>query len=356
MTKKDHQKHLARQDLTIGFDQSTGAATGGNTGVDTGGIAGGDNENITKNAQNMIKKDDGGAENDNDDDTTPRTLPGILPDQIQEFSWSNLPEYFTMGILAKRGSGKTYLLRHIVYQTKNWYTEAWLFSNSAHLQKEDYDYIPKDHQVQGLDLLKLRAIVEQQKRFLKYNETIQDSKKRIKSEPLIIFDDVIADSKIKHMTDVDDLFITGRHYKINVIYLSQTVKGFSKSARTNTDVAVAFYIHNELDRKTITEEYLSLNGFRAGEALLKSVTTEPYQAIVMQLRKPNIRTFQDYVYKYTAPATKPKFLVKPDKKVRGTLDLASEKLLTVSDNATRFASILRPADEDTGDVVGSIRI
>ena len=329
---------LIKQDLAIGFDQKDSASADANAGASAD--AGAETRN---NASGGASADaSSGTKND--------------PEAIEEFDWSDLPEYFTMGILAMRGSGKTFLLRHIVHKTRHRYTEAWLFSNSAHLQKQDYNYIPRDHQVQGLDLVKLRAIIDQQKRILKHNETINDPKKEIRSEPLIIFDDVIADSRIKHMADVDDLFITGRHYKINVIYLSQTVKGFSKSARTNTDVAVAFYIHNELDRKTITEEYLSLNGFRAGEALLKSVTTEPYQAIVMQLRKPNIRAFRDYVYKYTAPATKPSFVVKPDKKARGTLDVASERLLTVSDSATRFANVFSPGSEDSSEVVSSIRI
>ena len=95
-------------------------------------------------------------------------------------------------IVAKRRSGKTFLMKDLLHKTKDWYTGGcYVFSGTADVQKDMYDFVPEDNLFLGFQERKLRELWERQKeRILK----LHAMKVPKKEHPLmlIILDDIIS--------------------------------------------------------------------------------------------------------------------------------------------------------------------
>ena len=130
---------------------------------------------------------------------------------------------FTIMVVGQRNSGKTLLTTELCYKlkSKRKWDNAYLFSQTAFCQQNYYNFIPKSHRFDKLDISELSNLLEQQKQMK--DDLIKGKIKKIK-RILIIFDDIIGDSEINIRNEslVNQLFTTGRHYGIDVFVLLQS--------------------------------------------------------------------------------------------------------------------------------------
>lgn len=228
---------------------------------------------------------------------------------VQWKSWNpeNLAKYPTVILFGSRGTGKTFALKHLLKATQERYTSVHIFSGTANLQRYDsgkekgelvYDFVPKSNRYEGWDEKKLRQLLEVQREFV-------DGITKMPSHPCIIFDDIIHEPKVRSSPTLIEMFSAGRHFQWGlVVILSQVIgarSGVNNTCKQNTDAIIAFKPSRKLDRETIVEDYLSTIDENEGDYVLKTLTKERYQMIVISIRDANDKqitganSYEDYV-------------------------------------------------------------
>lgn len=248
--------------------------------------------------------------------------------EFKEYDFNNLPIGFTMIMYAIRRSGKTHLLAEIVHTIRDRFEEVFLFSNTAKFDQLGYNYIPRKNRYTGFDQPALSRIINDQE--TKVQLKMKNPKNPNVKIPrrLLIFDDVVNDSEIRHSDDFNFLFVLGRHLcgdpqqlskselgDFSIAVLSQSVGGrfgIPAVARRNVDCVVSFFGHAETDRELIATQYGSVINAKIGDAIVKHITKEKYVAAVFDISNVSARNYEDYVYRYKAKPKIPRFLIGKD--------------------------------------------
>lgn len=238
----------------------------------------------------------------------------------------HLPENFGILICAKRGSGKTFLLRDLLYPFRNQFKKVYLFAGTAHLQHSIEDdpffFVPKDNIFKNFDENALLKIIEDnQKVRLENNQRPKREKKN--NKVLIILDDLINDPAVTNSKGLKDLATKGRHSDISFILISQVLTsrgGFHTAIRTNIDCYISFMTYDKSTKELVSQCYLSLIDTKLGECLLNTVPAiEPYTALVVVIRHADkdkhVLKYEDFVYKYKAKEVR-NYIIGEDAKVK----------------------------------------
>ena len=240
-----------------------------------------------------------------------------------------------MTITAKRRTGKSILTKDICSKIKTWYAQVYLFSTTADLQPDLYDFIEPKNRFNGFDEAKLEQLWNQQ-------EKIVMSLKRNKSKELphilLIFDDITSDPRVKKSPILNKLFVAGRHLCFAQIILSQTFTGLPPTIRTNVDVAIAFYLDSQVDREAFSKQYLSTKNVRLGIMIFERITREPYQAIVCL----NFKTSQnpeDVIRTYVANPKVYKFMMKSNLRNMPYVLDSIDRPVSVGNNDLKLVSV-----------------
>lgn len=196
---------------------------------------------------------------------------------------------FSIMVCAQRRQGKTVLITDWVakMQKHRKWKEVYLFSETALSQTDAYLFVPTQNKFETLDLKKINEIFSTQKKHRKYYDLQKEDVHRV----LIIADDVINDPAARDKGTFTKLFTQGRHYRIDVIAISQTLKGFSPTARTNSDLMVCWRCLKYDDRDCIINDFLMIEDGKKSEVkknaceLLNVISREKYRAIVIEIHK-----------------------------------------------------------------------
>jgi hypothetical protein len=229
-----------------------------------------------------------------------------LSNSLKNFDPTSLSPNSMILVQAPRRSGKTTLVESMIsdYRKKNKVDLVLLYSKS----NAGFSQIPQKYRFRTLNTLP--NLVNTQLEVKKANT--KRKTEFIKSNIIVVVDDFIDGSR----TDVrqSDLLVKmatmGRHlsHKENsnmmVIFLSQLMTAIPPVMRRNMDYIITFKIASRLERKAITEEFLTLKSGRGGlqEAynLFDVVNSQDYLALVINGTKSNKYRYSDYVFKYIA--------------------------------------------------------
>jgi hypothetical protein len=211
----------------------------------------------------------------------------------------SMPDYPAIAIYARRREGKTHLMKDFLHKVKNRFDVVYCFSLTARFQ-DIYEYVPKSNIVNGFDTEILDKLVYDRMKEIERLRSSGNVKLKGLPKALFIFDDVITEAGIRTSKSFASLFSLGRHARITVCVISQKITSLPPIVRNNTDVVISFFLHSELERKMLCEEYLSVQHWRVGEEILKMITEEEYNACVICLHNKG-RKYEDYVFTYKAP-------------------------------------------------------
>ena len=134
-------------------------------------------------------------------------------------------------IVGRRGSGKTVLLRNLMYIMRDKVDFAIAFCPTVESRSMLKEHLPEgcifDRLVQS-----------------KVDETVavaaQMAAKGVKRSILMIFDDVLYEKSAFKSKAIRELFFNGRHYHISVLLLTQYLLDIEPSLRSNVDFCVTF--------------------------------------------------------------------------------------------------------------------
>ena len=234
----------------------------------------------------------------------------IIADEIQEFDFKSIPQYFLILLQGKRRSGKSKILDHILNEIseQHKFDDVFLFSGTAGVQDEYWKFVPKENIHDTIDNEFINNLYEDRVKILeKYRKNSHNWD--YPPNALIIFDDLLTDSKGKsifYSRAVNKLFFAGRHAGISVCVITQHFKAVGTILRANLDLFVYFRTLKKDDRLSICNEYLCYNDdkelAKKGSDLMSEITADQYQAMILNNKESQFANkFSDYVFKYKAP-------------------------------------------------------
>ncbi len=212
---------------------------------------------------------------------------------------------FCITMTAKRNSGKSVLLKDLCHKIKKWYSQVYVFSLTAALQPDLFDFVKKENIINGFSEEKLEALWKSQ-------DAEVTRLKKMKKDPddipkiLIIFDDIIASPLVRNSKMLKNIFVAGRHLHFASFFLTQGFKAIPPILRVNTDVALCFHLNSYDDRDAFSKQYLSTKNNKIGMLIFDKITKTEYQALIVLNFKVGIDP-QQYIRTYTASLNVPKF-------------------------------------------------
>ena len=186
------------------------------------------------------------------------------------------PQNRTISIIAKRGSGKSVLCKHIVETNRHKFAKIFVVCPTEninhHYQKDGL--IPKNcifdqwNEEWALNLTKSLEKLNSNK-----------SKKEMRMV-LIILDDIFADVDFHHSPVLKSIFMRSRHYGLAVISLTQTLYSLPPFARVNSDYIIIGQI-NRASMILASEEFLSGSLVKKDFITLFNKSTTDHQFLII---------------------------------------------------------------------------
>ena len=211
---------------------------------------------------------------------------------LKKFDPSKIDPERTLVMLAKRGSGKSVLIRDIMYRMRHRIPCGIAFSASEEGNGAYGQMMPKSFIYDDFDPLVLEKFVNRQKYM------IQNKKKN--PEAFCIFDDMTYDAK-KFMKDPNlrFIFLNGRHFKITMILSSQYALDLPPAIRGNTDYVFVLRENVVANQEKLYRNYFGIfPTFQMFQQTLMACTENYGMLVLDNTSKSN--KIEDCVYWYKA--------------------------------------------------------
>jgi len=183
----------------------------------------------------------------------PTTLPPIEI-EVREFQLSQMVPNPSILIIAKRGSGKSYVTRELVHHFRDIPCGAVI--SPTDLMNKTYGYFFPDLYIHH----KLND--ELVKRIIARHRSIRETHERDTTDPrsLLVMDDCLLMSSLDDKKSVREVLFNGRHYEMTYIATINSPTGLSPDLRANFDYVFIMADSNPSSRRKLWQNYCSMFG------------------------------------------------------------------------------------------------
>lgn len=180
----------------------------------------------------------------------------------------------TTSLVAKRGSGKSVLLKYLVDMCKDEFSKIYVICptetvNNFYSSMVEENCIFDEWNEQWADTL-IKKMTEQNK----------GKKKEEKKNVLVILDDVMSDTNFHQSPALKKLYMRGRHINIAVIATCQYLHNLPPVCRNNADWCIVGQM-NRQSVQLLAEEYLSGDLEKPDFIRLYNYSTKDYGFMVI---------------------------------------------------------------------------
>ena len=192
---------------------------------------------------------------------------------IPVFDPTTSTKFSTWLIIAPRRSGKTRLLRHLLYATRHNYDFGMAMVGTQSTADMMHQHLPQDFiYKEGYDL-------GQAKNFLSTFRTLSESPKR--RSGLLLLDDCIFDATVMKSQPIRTLHLNGRHFYTTVMCTTQYAIAVPTIVRSNLDYIIALSEPNLNNIKNLYQHYFGhYDSFSQFRTVFEQVTRN-YGAVVL---------------------------------------------------------------------------
>jgi len=179
--------------------------------------------------------------------------------QIKKFETTNLVDHCTIAIIAKRGSGKSFLTKDILYRKKN-IPAFVIISRTEKLNSFYADFIPESYIYPEYKSDILSNIYVRQQHMRDVNkQRIIDGKEEKDDKIMLVMDDCMS-SKGEWSKDqnITELFFNGRHHHVSFILIMQYSVGIKPEMRSNFDYIFLLAEDIISNRRRLYEHYAGM--------------------------------------------------------------------------------------------------
>lgn len=219
---------------------------------------------------------------------------------FSEFQPETMAEHPCIVIVAKRGSGKSWVTRDLMYHLRD-IPAGIVISPTDQANRFFRDFVPQPYIHYKYDPRIIKNIFKRQEKYIELNEKrVQEGKKPRDIRLFVVMDDCLADSKTwKNDEYIQRLMLNGRHYHITFILTIQYCKGIPPMMRSNFDYVFLLGADNANDKKNIFTEYGGIFGnFRIFDPIFMEMTHN-YGLMVLDTRRRSSKIFEK-VFRYKA--------------------------------------------------------
>lgn len=229
-------------------------------------------------------------------------------------------------LVGHSGSGKTNVLKNLLFNPKSCYGEyfdfIYIFCGSVD-DLEEYERLGKKHKCSMYDdekecYIKRRMpigdklIIQQTTSNDELNELIHElehNEALVGKRTLIVLDDMITDTLLKNsvsMNAIDTLFVRGRHFKCSVIISTQKYTALKQNLRMINTTNV--FLFNGIPNSNLSLIAKELSGSYEDDEFIqiyKEHTKERYSFIVVNLKNSKDKYIQDRNFFYIGESISP---------------------------------------------------
>lgn len=218
---------------------------------------------------------------------------GTKPYTIRKFDLTKMQKDSTICIIGKRRSGKSFLMRDILYHFQD-FPKGVVISETESANPFFKNFVPDSFIYDNVTPDLLNMIIQRQKR------RIQLSGNKDKARMFLVMDDCLASaSKWKNSDAIKELFMNGRHLAIFYIVTLQYMKGISPDLRGNLDYIFVFKDTVIGNRRKLYETFAgAIPSFELFCSIL-DMCTEDYKCLVFSAAGDSNR-MEDCVFWYKA--------------------------------------------------------
>jgi hypothetical protein len=219
----------------------------------------------------------------------------IMNIQLKKFDMNMIDDDKIICCSGARGSGKSYLLRDLLYHKKD-IPVGTVISPTEEANKFFSDFVPQTFIHDKYTPQLLESVIKRQKMVTKRYHTGESD---IDRRAFLIMDDCLYDNKWKNDENIRQIFMNGRHYKILYILTMQYVLGIPPTLRTNIDFTFIFRENIVANRKRLYDNFAGM--FPSFETFCQVMNqcTENYECLVIHNSSKSNKII-DQVYWYKA--------------------------------------------------------
>jgi len=212
----------------------------------------------------------------------------IIMATIQRYSWRAFKNGTTIGIIGRRGSGKTTIAKNLCYYLSPQIRIPIMVCGTSTVVNDFDDIFPPIYIYDDYNAEKMRILIQAQIKVIN-NEDAMHGKKQY---GLLFMDDIVSqEAKWRNDMQFIKMFLEGRHFKITNILSVQNPLDVPSKIRSNVDVVIITTENRTPRLKNIYEQYWpgqygDFNFFRE----IFTQCTKGFKAMVIDVRaatKPN---------------------------------------------------------------------
>lgn len=163
-------------------------------------------------------------------------------------------DFFTMAIVGKRRSGKSflaeYLLQFMVYK----YAFAIVMTDTK-INGFWQKHFPENFIIEGYRPDVIETLIARQIKLKKFK--LKHPEIKLNTNCLLVLEDFISNSKVRYDKGLEKMYTIGRQIDVDVIALSQDAKGLPPIMRGNTDISIIMKQYDIRQKEAMWEDYIN---------------------------------------------------------------------------------------------------
>eukprot|EP00965_Chrysotila_dentata_P087573 2890669-Pleurochrysis_carterae.AAC.1 len=195
-----------------------------------------------------------------------------LPD-LRMFNPEDIKLDGTIVAVGKRRTGKSWVFRNLMYLMRDKIPAGIVISQTDELNKFWRQYIPSKYIYAKYEPEILDAVFARQKKLLNDNK-LSDKEKEKKAPFFVLLDDVISDQRLRYDSNLMELFVAGRHYKLFVLITTQYAKAITPTLLGNTDYCFIMKTIQQRQRESLWEDFGDFSTKDAFSQLIDAYTED----------------------------------------------------------------------------------
>lgn len=233
---------------------------------------------------------------------------------LNKFTLTDIVPYASICVVASRGSGKSFLVREILYNHRDITTVV--IAPTDRMSEFYNDFIPSSYIFYEYTSEILSKIFKRQMDIIERNKKrVKEGKKLLDDRLFLIMDDCLA-SKSSWMKDQNilELLQNGRHYKIYNVIVAQYALSLSVELRSNFDYIFLLGEDFVSNRRRLYEQFCGMfASFDMFQRVFSKVTSNFGCMVVNNRRKGG--DIHEKVFWYRANKT-PNFMIGGEKYIK----------------------------------------
>jgi Poxvirus A32 protein len=223
--------------------------------------------------------------------------------KILEFKLENMISDPAIVMIARRGSGKSWVARDIVFRYRH--IPGGVVIAPTDKLNSFYKYFFPDLYIHyDIKETIFKKILSRQ--FEMMEKSKEKAKQGLKLDPssILIMDDCLSQAKTwAKDQSIKEILMNGRHYKLTYILTMQTPLGITPDLRLNFDYVFLLKEDSSINRKKLYDNYASMFDTLAIFDKIFDSCTKDHKCMVIDNRKPT-DNIQDKVYWFKAKERK----------------------------------------------------